>query len=63
MREKSLKDEISALANAEEKGIEKGIYKETIDTIVRLKSLGLTIEQIAQGTGITIKEVKEIIEA
>ncbi len=69
--EKSLiKDEISALANAEEKGIQigieqgikQGIQREKIETVLRLKSLGLNIEQIAKGTCITETEVEKIIK-
>ena len=58
LREKSIKDEISALANAEEKGIEKGIQQEKIDTVLRLNSIGLDIEQISKGTDIDLEEVK-----
>ena len=66
LREKSIKDEISALANAEEKGIQigieqgikQGIQREKIETVLRLKSLGLNIEQIAKGTCITETEVE-----
>nr|WP_288564464.1 hypothetical protein [uncultured Romboutsia sp.] len=69
LREKSIKDEISALANAEEKGIQigieqgikQGIQREKIETALRLKSLGLNIEQIAKGTCITETEVEKII--
>lgn len=74
LREKSIKDEISALANAEEKGIqigiekgrqegiEQGIQQEKIETVLRLKSLGLNTEQIAKGTCITESEVENIIK-
>ena len=68
LREKSIKDEISALANAEEKGIQigieqgikQGIQREKIETVLRLKSLGLNIEQIAKGTCITETEVEKM---
>lgn len=58
LREKSIKDEISALANAEEKGIQigieqgikQGIQREKIETVLRLKSLDLNTEQIAKGS-------------
>ena len=70
LREKSIKDEISALANAEEKGIQigieqgikQGIQREKIETVLRLHSLGLNIEQIAKGTCITETEVEKIIK-
>ena len=73
LREKSIKDEISALANAEEKGIQigieqgikqgiqEGIQREKIETVLRLKSLGLNIEQIAKGTCTSESEVEKII--
>ena len=69
LREKSIKDEISALANAEEKGIQigieqgikQGIQREKIETVLRLKSLGLNIEQIAKVTCITEANVEKII--
>ena len=73
LREKSIKDEISALANAEEKGIQigieqgikqgiqEGIQREKIETVLRLKSLGLNVEQIAKGTCTSESEVEKII--
>ena len=69
LREKSIKDEISALANAEEKGIQigieqgikQGIQREKIETALRLKSLDLNTEQIAKGTCITESEAEKII--
>ena len=70
LREKSIKDEISALANAEEKGIQigieqgikQGIQREKIETVLRLHSLGLNTEQIAKETCITETEVEKIIK-
>lgn len=58
LREKSIKDEISALANAEEKGIQK----EKVETVLRLNSIGLDVSQIAVGAGITVEEVECIID-
>ena len=43
-------------------GIEKGIQQEKIETVLRLKSLGLNTEQIAKGTCITESEVENIIK-
>ena len=57
LREKSIKDEISALANAEERGIQK----EKVETVLRLNSIGLDVSQIAVGAGITVEEVESII--
>lgn len=58
LREKSIKDEISALANAEERGIQK----EKVETVLRLNSIGLDVSQIAVGAGITVEEVESIID-
>ena len=58
LREKSIKDEISALANAEERGIQK----EKIETVLRLNSIGLDVSQIAVGAGIIVEEVESIID-
>lgn len=55
MREKSLKDEISALANAEEKGMQKKaieIAKSLLDV--------LDAETIALKTGLTIEEIEKL---
>ena len=57
LREKSIKDEISVLANAEEMGIQK----EKVETVLRLNSIGLDVSQIAVGAGITVEEVESII--
>ena len=58
LREKSIKDEISALANAEERGIQK----EKVETVLRLNSIGLDVSQIAVGAGVTVEEVDSIID-
>ena len=70
MKKKENYISLSALANAEEKGIQigieqgikQGIQREKIETVLRLKSLGLNIEQIAKGTCITETEVEKIIK-
>ena len=43
------------------KGIVEGVQKEKADTVHRLKALGLTTEQIAQGTDLTTDEVMRIL--
>ena len=58
LREKSIKDEISALANAEERGMQQ----EKLETVLRLNSIGLDVSQIAVGAGITVEEVESIID-
>ena len=42
-------------------GIEEGQHKEKAETVRRLSQLGLTLEQIAQGTNLTIEEVAAIL--
>ncbi|MEG2057756.1 MAG: Rpn family recombination-promoting nuclease/putative transposase, partial [Romboutsia sp.] len=68
MREKSLKDEMSALANAEEKGIQKGIEKgmqkgreeEKISIARNMILNGISSEIISNITGLTIEEIDNI---
>ena len=62
IREKSIKDEASALYNAEQKGIEKGIQKTKIDMIKKLSIVGMSIEQIAEIASLSVDEVKQLIE-
>ena len=58
-------DNFSVLKTAKEKGkregIQEGIHQEKIDTVRRLQSMGLTIEQIAQGADITVDAVRKIL--
>ena len=42
-------------------GLQQGVMQEKADTVRRLQNMGLTIEQIAQGTGMTIGEVNTIL--
>ena len=60
MREKSIRDEISALANAEEKGIEKGMEKMEIEIISNMLSEGISEDVISKLTKIDINKVIEI---
>ena len=57
-REKALMDKYSALSEVEEKGIEKG----KIEDAINFYKLGLTIDQIAKGTGIDKETLKEILK-
>ena len=45
-----------------EKGIKKGAQQEKLDTIHRLQSLGLSVEQIALGAGMSVDEVKKLLK-
>lgn len=60
MREKSLKDEISALANAEEKGMQKGREEEKINIAKNMILNGMSNHMISNITGLTIEEIDEI---
>ena len=60
LREKSIRDEISALSKAKEEGIEQGIQQNKKEIVLNLYKLGLTIEQISVGVCLSIDEVKNI---
>ena len=60
MREKSIRDEISALANAEEKGIEKGVEQRNIEIVSNMLSEGLSEDMISKLTKIDINKVIDI---
>ena len=64
LREKSIKDEISALANAEEKGIQIGIEQgiEQARVIFRLYISGKSEEDIARETGETIEMIHKVLK-
>lgn len=55
-------DYTSTLETAERKGIQLGMFHVKIDTIHRLKSMGLSVEQIAQGAGMKVDEVKKLLQ-
>ena len=44
-----------------EKGLAEGQQKEKAETVLRLKQMGLTLEQIAKGSNLTIEEVNSIL--
>ena len=62
-------DNYSTLKTAEEKGLkkglqkgmQKGIEKEKKETVRRLQAMGLTLEQIAQGVGMDVEEVRKLM--
>ena len=41
--------------------VDKAVQKEKLETIHRLQAMGLTVEQIAQGAGISIDEVQKYL--
>ena len=59
-------DYTSTLETAQRKGlqlgIQHGIQKEKMETIHRLKAMGLSVEQIAQGADMDVKEVKKLLQ-
>ena len=55
-------DNYSVVKTAERKGEQLGILHEKIETIHRLQAMGLSIEQIAQGAGMEVKEVKKLLQ-
>ena len=56
IREKSLKDEISALANAEEKGMEKA----KVDIAKNMLNNGMDINMISSITGLSLDDIDRI---
>ena len=55
-------DNYSVVKTAERKGEQLGILHEKIETIHRLQAMGLSIEQIAQGAGMKVDEVKKLLQ-
>lgn len=62
IRDKAIRDENDRLEGSREEGRKEGIKKEKIDTVLRLDSLGLSIEQIAKGVELTNEQVKDILD-
>ena len=54
-------DYFSTMKTAEQKGEANGMAQEKAATIVRLKNLGLSLEQIAMGVDLDIDQVNEIL--
>ncbi|WP_317312249.1 Rpn family recombination-promoting nuclease/putative transposase [Clostridium thermobutyricum] len=62
MREKAIYDEISALENAEKKGIEKGIEQSKKEVAKSLLLENIEIEAISKSTGLAKEEIIKIKE-
>ena len=58
IRERAIKDEASALYNAEQRGIQKA----KINTVLNSYEIGLSIEQISKVVSLSLEEVEKIIE-
>ena len=50
------------LETGRKQGIERGIEQEKINTAKKLLSMGLSIEQISEGTGLSLEQVKKLQE-
>ena len=61
MRAKTLRDKISALNEAERKGIKKGEKNKAIEIAKSLINLGLDKESIAKSTGLDLCEVEKLM--
>ena len=55
-----ISDQLTRIKSAEEKGIEKGSTEKAIETAINFLKLGINEEIIAKGTGVSIKEIKEL---
>lgn len=50
----------NSIDTAKEEGREEGVAKEKLATAKRLLGMGLTQEQVAKGTGLSIKEIEKL---
>jgi predicted transposase/invertase (TIGR01784 family) len=64
MRAMALSDWTSGLNQAREEGLEegiqKGIQKGIQETARNFKKIGIPVEQIAQGTGLSLEEIAKL---
>ena len=61
MRAKTLRDKISALNEAERKGIQKGEKNKAIEIAKSLINLGLDKEAISKSTGLDLCEIEKLM--
>ena len=58
-------DNLSAMHYAKEEGLaeglEKGEHKKAIETAKNFLKMGLSVVQVASGTGLSIEEIKELM--
>lgn len=66
LRDKAIKDENTAIAGAKEEGIKegikKGVEKTRKETAKKLVKKGMKIKEIEEITGLTKKDIEEIIK-
>lgn len=51
----------NSIDTAKKEGREEGVAKEKLAIAKRLLGMGLTQEQVAKGTGLSIKEIEKLI--
>ncbi|MEN5231585.1 PD-(D/E)XK nuclease family transposase [Sphingobacterium faecium] len=51
---------ITAKAEGKAEGLAEGEYKKAIETALNLTKLGLSVEQIAEATGLSIEEIEKL---
>ena len=61
MRAKTLKDKISALNEAERKGMQKGEKKKALEIAKSMMDMGLDKETISKTTGLDLYEIEKLI--
>jgi predicted transposase/invertase (TIGR01784 family) len=54
------KAEKEAKAKGKAEGLAEGEHKKAIETALRFKEMGLPVEQIAKGTGLSIEEIEKL---
>ncbi|QGG48061.1 Rpn family recombination-promoting nuclease/transposase, putative [Heliorestis convoluta] len=62
LREKAVRDEISALAGAKEEGLQQGHQKAVRENTIAALRAGLDVNLVAQITGLDIEEVQKLKE-
>jgi predicted transposase/invertase (TIGR01784 family) len=50
----------TAISDARKEGIEEGMEKGKRETAINLLAMGLSVEQVAKGTGLSMEEVGKI---
>ena len=53
-------DRISAIAAGRREGIAQGIAQTRIETARKLLAMNIPLEQVAEGTGLSLEEVKKL---
>ena len=50
------------IAIGEKLGEERGIYKKAIETAKKFLSMGLSVEQVADGTGLSVEVIQDLAD-